>query len=111
MCMASPRALSPAMQTSWAGQGSGHCPKLRGAVVYDPSPGYFPQQRRPLGPDKAAGTARLGLPRGGKGLRFWQDYAAWPARHYTAPGLLRWVRKLGSLWAGPAREKAGEELG
>ena len=32
------------------------------------APGYFPQQRRPLGPDKAAGTARLGLPRGGKGF-------------------------------------------
>ena len=34
------------------------------------APGYFPQQRRPLGPDKAAGTARLGLPRGGRGFTF-----------------------------------------
>ena len=64
----SPGVLSPATQASWAGQGSGHSPKLRGAVVYDPSPGHFPLQRRPLGPDKAAGTARLGLPRGGKGF-------------------------------------------
>ena len=50
-------------------------------------------------------------PEGEGVLRFWRDDAAWPARPYTAPGLLWWVRKLGSLWADPAREKAGEELG
>ena len=54
------------------GQGSGHCPKPRAVVVYGPSPGHLFLQRRAYRPDKEAGTARPGLLRGGKGLRFWQ---------------------------------------
>ena len=34
-------------------------------------------------------------PRGEGVLRFWRDDAAWTARPYTAPGLLRQVRRLG----------------
>ena len=71
-----------------AGQGSGHCPKPRAAVAYGPSPGYCPQQCRAYRPDKAAGTARPGLLRGGKGFTFLATYFAWPARPYTAPGFL-----------------------
>ena len=45
-------------------------------------------------------------PEGGKGVYVSSVIMlAWPARPYTAPGLLWWVRKLGSLRAGPAREK------
>ena len=81
-----------------AGQGSGHCPKPRAAVAYGPSPGYCPQQCRAYRPDKAAGTARPGLLRGGKGFTFLATYFAWPARPYTAPGFLEQVRMLSTLY-------------
>ena len=83
-----------------AGQGSGHCPKPRAAVAYGPSPGYCPQQCRAYRPDKAAGTARPGLLRGGKGFTFLATYFAWPARPYTAPGLLWQMRRPGGLCSG-----------
>ena len=73
--------------------------------------GTFPSNAGLLGRTRQRALPASDSSEGGRVLRFWHDAAAWTARPYTAPGLLRQVRRLGSLWAGPAREKAGEELG
>ena len=72
MCMASPRGTvsGNADLPGRTRERAQPAPLLPGEKAENrgKAPGYFPQQRRPLGPDKAAGTARPGLLRGGKGF-------------------------------------------
>ena len=72
MCMASPRGTvsGNADLPGRTRERAQPAPLLPGEKAENrgKAPGYLPQQRRPLGPDKAAGTARPGLLRGGKGF-------------------------------------------
>ena len=125
MCMASPRGTvsGNADLPGRTRERAQPAPLLPGEKAENrgKAPGYFPQQRRPLGPDKAAGTARLGLPRGGRGyvssvIMLLGPPGPIPRRAFccrcvgrAAYGQARLGRRQGKNWD-RAKSRCGEKL-